>query len=80
MSHRQRTSRFGHDAASDDRAVIAWRRRQLIAAGFGERQAARLAATPGIDLLALLDLVGRGCPPELAVRILAPISAQETES
>jgi hypothetical protein len=32
-----------------------------------------LATTPGIDLHALLELVDRGCPPELAARILSPV-------
>jgi hypothetical protein len=35
--------------------------------------ALELAATLGVDLHALLALLDRGCPPELAARILAPI-------
>lgn len=35
--------------------------------------AARLAPDPQYDLHALIELVERGCPPELAVRILAPL-------
>jgi hypothetical protein len=31
-----------------------------------------VAADPELDLHALLELVDRGCPPELAVRIVAP--------
>lgn len=54
--------------------VIGWRRRRLIDAGFPRRLALSLAATPGIDLHALLELVDRGCPPELAARILSPLS------
>jgi hypothetical protein len=53
--------------------VEAWRRRRLVDAGFPLPLALELAATPGIDLHALLDLLDRGCPPELAARILAPI-------
>ncbi len=53
--------------------VVGWRRRRLIDAGFPHRLALTLAATPGIDLHALLELVDRGCPPELAARILAPL-------
>lgn len=56
-----------------DAVVVAWRRRQLLAAGFGEVLADRLATTPGIDLHALLELTAKGCPPELAVRILGPL-------
>ncbi|WP_369023876.1 hypothetical protein [Nocardia cyriacigeorgica] len=37
-----------------------------------------VAADPTIDLLALAQLVDRGCTPELAVRILAPIPGIET--
>lgn len=53
--------------------VTRWRYDRLVAAGFDEGPAAVLAATPGFDLHALLDLVDRGCPPPLAARILAPI-------
>ena len=53
--------------------VIGWRRRRLLDAGFPQRLALSLAATPGIDLHALLELVDRGCPPELAARILSPV-------
>jgi hypothetical protein len=53
--------------------VEAWRLRRLVDAGFPLPLALELAATPGIDLHALLDLLDRGCPPELAARILAPI-------
>jgi hypothetical protein len=31
------------------------------------------ASTPAVDVHALLQLVDRGCPPELAARILSPI-------
>lgn len=50
--------------------TVEWRRRQLGAAGFPDELAARLAGTPGIDLHVLLNLVDRGCPPDLAVRIV----------
>jgi hypothetical protein len=56
-----------------DQAVAAWRRDQLVAAGFALPAARRLGRDPRYDLHALLDLVARGCPPELAERILAPI-------
>jgi hypothetical protein len=47
---------------------------RLVEAGFPHALAARLAAEPGVDVHALLALVDRGCPPELAARILAPLS------
>ena len=56
-----------------DRAVAAWRRDQLVAAGFGLPAARRLGRDGRYDLHALLDLVERGCSPELAERILAPL-------
>ena len=50
-----------------------WRRQLLRQAGFAEEPAERLAADGEIDLHDLLGLVDRGCPPELAARILAPL-------
>jgi hypothetical protein len=52
-----------------------WRRSRLRRAGFGARHAAEIAADPRYDLDAVLALVGRGCPPRLAARILAPLDA-----
>jgi hypothetical protein len=53
--------------------TLPWRRSRLRRAGFGARQAAELAADPAYDVRALLALVDRGCPPEVAARILAPL-------
>jgi hypothetical protein len=53
--------------------VTDWRRCRLIEAGFPLVLATTLARTPSVDLHALLQLVDRGCPPELAARILAPV-------
>jgi hypothetical protein len=53
--------------------VVSWRRDQLVRAGFTLPVAARAASDPRYDLHALTELVERGCPPELAVRILAPL-------
>lgn len=50
-----------------------WRRDQLRRAGFPEPLAAAGAAEQRIDLHELLGLVERGCPPDLALRILAPL-------
>jgi len=55
--------------------VVRWRRRQLVAAGFEPAAAAGLAEDRRVDLHALIELVERGCPPHLAVRILAPLDA-----
>jgi hypothetical protein len=53
--------------------VQGWRRCRLLEAGFPARLAAAVASDPRFDLHALLQLVDRGCPPELAVRIQAPL-------
>ena len=55
--------------------VRQWRERTLVSAGFDDAVAARLAGEPEVDLHALLELVDRGCPPHLASRIFAPLSA-----
>ena len=52
--------------------LFRWRRDQLVAAGFRLSLAASVAADGRFDLHALIELVERGCPPPLAVRILAP--------
>jgi hypothetical protein len=57
----------------DSQEVVAWRRDQLAHSGFAPVLATRLAGDPRYDLHGLIELVERGCPPELAVRILAPI-------
>lgn len=50
--------------------VLAWRREQLMNAGFDATTALDLATQRGVDLHAVLDLVARGCPPVLAARIM----------
>ena len=58
--------------------VQTWRRCRLVEAGFPVQVAEVVAADPRFDLHALLELVDRGCPPSLAVRIVAPIAREET--
>ena len=53
--------------------VVRWRRERLVECGFPLPLAASLAKNPHYDLHGLIELVERGCPPELAVRILAPV-------
>ena len=55
--------------------VTSWRRDRLIEAGFALPLASRLARDSRYDLHAVIELVERGCPPELALRILAPLEA-----
>ena len=52
--------------------VRRWRETLLAQAGFASELSPRLAGDAGYDLHELLNLVDRGCPPELAARILAP--------
>ena len=61
------------DVRASSDAIVKWRRGRLLRAGFATDLAAHLADDCGVDLHALLDLVDRGCPPELAARILAPL-------
>jgi hypothetical protein len=56
--------------------VVRWRREQLVEAGLSLPLAARVASDVHYDLHALIELVERGCPPELAVRILAPLEQE----
>ena len=57
-------------AETDWAEVAAWRLHRLLDAGFEPTLAAHLATVPGLDVHALLELIDRGCAPELAVRIL----------
>jgi hypothetical protein len=57
---------------------VDWRSRCLREAGFDPTDADRFARAPGFDLHALLELVDRGCPPELAARILEPLDWEES--
>ncbi len=56
--------------------VVRWRREQLAETGFSPRLAARVATDARYDLHALIELVERGCPPEFAARILAPLDQE----
>jgi hypothetical protein len=50
--------------------VLAWRFDALCRSGYDVDAAAVLAANVEIDLHAAVELVQRGCPPQLAARIL----------
>jgi hypothetical protein len=56
--------------------LVDWRRDLLVEAGFPTTLAARLARDDRWDLHALIELVERGCPPALAVRVLAPLDEE----
>jgi hypothetical protein len=65
----------GRPAARD--AHDAWRQQRLVAAGVEAQLATRLVDEALVDLHELLVLLDRGCPPELAARILAPLDIAE---
>ena len=52
---------------------------QLLRGGFAAPLAASIARERAMDLHALIELVERGCPPELAARILAPLDEGRTQ-
>jgi hypothetical protein len=62
-----------HTSAESETDVVAWRERRLAAAGVDRLTAHELAADCRFDLHQLITLIESGCPPDLAVRILAPI-------
>ena len=57
-------------------AALLWRQRTLVRAGVAPALARSLAADPEIDLHAFIELLERGCPARLAVRILAPLERE----
>jgi hypothetical protein len=50
--------------------VICWRASEMIRAGYDPNVAVDLAERQDVDLHRALELVERGCPPDLATRIL----------
>jgi hypothetical protein len=67
------TRKHGETASAQSVAAVTWRTERLIAAGLPAVLARSIAADCGYDLHALLSLLDRGCPAELAVRIIAPL-------
>jgi hypothetical protein len=47
-----------------------WRAEELERAGYGTGDAAMVAGRHDVDLHLAIDLLARGCPPELALEIL----------
>jgi hypothetical protein len=54
-------------------SIISWRRERLGKSGFPLALATEVAHDPRYDLHGLIELIESGCPPEVAVRILAPL-------
>jgi hypothetical protein len=55
---------------------VRWRRDQLIGVGFSLPLASRLARDEQWDIHALIELVERGCQPDVAARIFAPLGEE----
>ena len=53
--------------------VDRWRSDRLVESGFPLPVATEVAQNARYDLHELIELVERGCPPELALRIRAPL-------
>ena len=51
--------------------VERWRTAELMRVGFAGDDAVALAARFDVDLHQAIELVQRGCPPDLALRILS---------
>ena len=58
------------DIRTELEQVEHWRAQELIRAGFPAEAAATLASRHDIDLHYAVDLVRRGCSPDLALQIL----------
>jgi hypothetical protein len=58
------------DPVTEDDRVIHWRADELERAGFATEDVLRLALDPEVDLHLARDLVARGCPHDVALRIL----------
>ena len=58
--------------------LVGWRRSQLTTAGFSLPLAARVAGAPRDDLHARIERTERGGAPERALRLLAPLEAEDT--
>ena len=55
---------------TEQERVERWRTEEFLRAGFDPGAASELAARFDIDLHAAVELLDRGCAPELALRIL----------
>jgi hypothetical protein len=55
---------------TESERIERWRAEELERAGYEPRSAAKIAVRPDIDLHLAIDLLARGCPPDLALKIL----------
>ena len=59
-----------HPRETEQERIERWRSEMLERAGYAPRDAAELAGRADVDLHHAIDLVERGCPPDVALRIL----------
>lgn len=55
---------------SEQDRVVDWRLSELLGAGYTQEDALELALAPEVDLHVAVELPRRGCPHDVAVRIL----------
>jgi hypothetical protein len=55
---------------TEQQMIELWRTEELERAGYSQRAAGRLAPRHDVDLHLAVQLLERGCPPELALKIL----------
>jgi hypothetical protein len=58
------------ETREETQVVEAWRAEQLEMAGYAAQAAAELAMRHDVDLHIAVELLGQGCPAELALKIL----------
>ena len=64
------TAELHVEAQTELRRIERWRAEELERAGYDVAAAERIAGRHDIDLHRAVELLARGCPPELALRIL----------
>jgi hypothetical protein len=55
---------------TESERIERWRAEELERAGYTPQSAAKIAVRSDIDLHFAVDLLERGCPPDLALKIL----------
>jgi hypothetical protein len=55
---------------TEQQRIELWRIEELERAGYSRRAAGRLASRHDVDLHRAVELIRRGCPPDLATKIL----------
>jgi hypothetical protein len=69
----------GSTSSTGTTELVGWLEGRLRQAGFDPTRASELAHEGRIDFHALLELIDRGCPPDLAERIVAPLDDDEDD-